>query len=726
MDKYVEIRDWSLGVISANEPDIIPTNAVPKAYNTAFRKIGQGQAVLGLRPGLVTVNDAAISGTPVLHRMVPYYFNSGSSSFTKYIAIFGNDGTLRYKEEADTLTAALAPPANYPFSSGTAFTAGDHQVDATVMANRLFAVNTNGERRSLLDDEYVPFGLSPIATIAVTAQAGGTSSMPLETYDVSVTSYNEDTGAESSALASVSVTTAGANDRIRVVITPTTAESAQYTHWRIYLRRQTTQARLYRVLAVEDLAGASITATGDIPIATLTGYIDLTATQIANLILQAPSTTENNPPLTAMRFVAPFGRRLIGACRDSVYWSKLDLPDAFPPENTEPIETGEGDEVTGIFPYSDEVLLIFTTSSTWGIFGNDPQSWTIRPVDTTIGCTSHLSTVGFNGGVGWWSDRAGPVFFKQGQVQLIGLDKLGSDAIIGAVESSRLNWIAGGVDPRDSRVLWSVPTLGTTTRNDKSIPYNFLMQGWEATHWDPLDFASFCTGYNADGTQVLFAWGYEGQLFYFDPAVHNDAIVDGTTTGTFVAASSSVSSITGTGFYNSNGRLTERKVTIVDADNKPIGRGTIASNNATTLTLASAVEGLSSGSTYTYYIGGADFRLYTKWIDGDEPFVRKRFDRVYLQARAEFSPDLLISTHIDFIDEDTANGLEVGVPGDEWDLGIWDTAVWAGSPNLKRRLAILKCSTALRVAILHFAPDFDIVINKVAVLARLLSDRYYD
>jgi hypothetical protein len=38
MDKYVEIRDWSLGVISANEPDIIPTNAVPKAYNTAWSR----------------------------------------------------------------------------------------------------------------------------------------------------------------------------------------------------------------------------------------------------------------------------------------------------------------------------------------------------------------------------------------------------------------------------------------------------------------------------------------------------------------------------------------------------------------------------------------------------------------------------------------------------------------------------------------------------------------
>jgi hypothetical protein len=725
MDKYIEIRDWSLGVIAANEPDLIPNNAVPKAYNTAFRRIGQGQASLGLRPGLVMVNATPFTGSPVVHRMVPYSFND-SGTFVRYLATFTDDGQLFFKQDDDTFTAELTPPADYPFDADHAFTAGAYAVDATVMNNRLFAVNTNSERRSLLGEDYVPFGLSPIASVAITAQSGGSSSMPLETYDIAITSYHEDTGAESSSSTAVAVTTAGANDRIRVVISPTAAETAQYTHWRIYLRRQSTQAKLYRVLALEDNGGSAITATGNIPIATTTAYVDLTTAQIAALVLQAPSTTENNPPLSNYRFLAPYGRRLVAACRDSIYWSKLDQPDAFPPENTEPIESGEGDEVTGIFLFSDEALLIFTRSTTWIIEGNDPQTWTIRPLDTTIGCTSHLSTVAFDGGVGWWSDRVGPVYYRGGPIELIGWDKLGTEQVIDEINQSTLEGVCAGVDPSDSRVVWSVPSGGTTTRNDKCLPYNYVMKGWEASRWDPLDVASFCVGYDNDGLQRLFVGGYAGQVFYFDRDVMRDAVPSGTVTGTFVASGTSVSSITGTGFLNTGGKLTERKVTIVDADNRPIGRGRISSNNATTLTLASAVSGLQVGSTYTYYIGGPDYRLYTKWVDADEPFVRKRWDRAFIQARASGSPNLLISTHVEFVDADTAPGQEISIAGDQWDSGVWDVATWAGSPTLKRRLPLFKTGTALRLAVMHFAPDFDVVVQKVGLLARLLTDRYYD
>jgi hypothetical protein len=722
-DLYVEIRDWSLGVLSANEPDLIPNNALAKAHNSAFRRVGQGQAVIGVRPGLEVLNETAFSGTPVVHRLLPYYYNN-AGTIVEYLATFANNGTLRYKEDDNDFTAVLAPPANYPFSSGTAFTSGDYAVDGTVMNNRLFAVNTNGERRSLLGTSYVPFGLSPIATVAVTAQSGGSSSMPLETYDVSVTSYNSSTGAESSTSTPVSVTTAGVNDRIRVVITPSAAETAQYTHWRIYLRRQTTQAKLYRVIAVEDVGGSAIAGAGDIAIATTTAYIDLTAAAIANHILVAPSITENNPPLTNYRFLAPYGRRLIAACRDEFYWSKLDQPDNFPPENSEPVETGEGDEITGIYLFSDELLLLFTRNQTWGLFGNDPQTWTFRPIDTTLGCVSHASVVAFDGGVGWWSDRAGPVFYDGARVQLIGLEKLGLEAVVENINPTYHTLINAGVDPGDSRVVWSVPLTNGDARCERSLPYNFRMKAWEASVWDPLDIASMGIGYDDDGVQRLFVGGYEGQVFQFNRDVQHDGVATGTFTGTFTADASTETTIAGTGFATN---LVERKVTIVDADNKPIGRRRISANTTTELTLSTAINNLTSGSVYTYYIGGPDFRVYTKWIDGDQPFLRKRFDRVYLQARTSTgSPNLLASTHIDFLDKDTSAETTVRLAGDTWDTGLWDSALWAGAGSLKRRLPILKSSTALRVAILHFRPKIDVVIDKIAVLARALSDRYYD
>ena len=722
-DIYQEIKDWSLGVISANEPDIIPLNAVPRAHNTAFRNVGQKQAVLGTRPGLVVLNDTAFTGSPVVHRLAPYAYDDGTARI-HYLAAWGNNGTLRFKNENDTFTSALAVPANFPFSTTTCFTSGDYIVDATVMNNRLFAVNTNGERRSLLNQTYKAFGLSPVASVAVTAQSGGSSSMPLEAYDVSVTSYDSATGAESSRNASVTVTTAGANDRIRVVITPTAGESAQYTHWRVYLRRQTTQARLYKVLLFENVGGTGIVTDGDIPIATTTVYIDLTAAQIANLIVQAPNETENNGPVTSVRFLASYGRRLIAADRNSVYWSKIDRPDNFPPENEEPIETGEGDEITGIFKFSDEILLVLTSSATWGIFGNDPQTWVVRPIDTTIGCASHLSLAAFNGGVGWWDDHLGPVFYDGGRIQAIGLEKLGSTALVDDVEQTRLSFIAAGVDPVDSRVVWSYPSNGTTTRNDAAIPYNFQMSAWEASVWDGLDIASLATGYDEDSAQRLFVGGYAGQVFKFDRAIKNDGIPSGTTTGTFVAAAETTSTITGTGFYNTASGLVERKVTVLDeATQRPLSRHRITTNNGTTLTLSPAIDGLSIGTTYRYEIGGPDFRVYTKWLDADQPFLHKRFDRVYLQAKAPAgSVSLLISTHIDFDDADQSADT-VDIAGDAWDEGIWDTAIWSGGTVIKRRLSVFKVAHAMRIAILHFKADVDIVLQKVSLLGRVLSDR---
>lgn len=731
-DLYVEMRDWSLGVLSANEPDLIPDNALMRAHNTAFRAVGQGLAVLGTRPGLAVVDNNAITGTPGALRLVPYNHNN-AGTYNEYLAIVSDNGTLRYKDSSEVINAALAPPANYPFSSGTAFTAGSFAVDATVMSNRLFLVNTNGERRSLLGTNYVPFGLSPIATISVAAASGGSSSMPLETYDIQVTSYNSSTGAESSTSTATAVTTAGANDRIQVTITPTAGETAQYTHWRIYLRRQSTQPRAYRVLITEDVGGTQITSNGNIPIATTTAYIDLTATQIANLVLAAPSTTENNPPATSIRFLAAYGRRLIAADRDSIYWSKLDLPDAFPPINTEPVETGEGDEVKGIYQFSAELLLIFTKRSVWGLFGNDPQTWVLRPIDNTRGSVSHLSVVGFDGGVGWWSEGIGPVFFDGTQIIPIALEKLGTSVVdsdenvvvAAGVSQGNLHLINAGVDIGDSRVLWSFPTSGA--RCDRILPYNYRMKAWEATTWDPLDVAAMGQAHDQDGRLRLYVGGYKGQLFKFNRNIKHDATPSGTRTGTFTATGSSITSFTGTGFSTTGAGLVERYVTITDTDNKPIARRRISANTATTITLAEAVTGLQNGRTYNFYIGGPDFRIYTKWIDGGQPFLRKRFDRVYIQARSSSgSPTLLVSTHIDFIDDDQSADASVRVAGDVWDVGLWDTAIWAGAGALKRRLPILKTSTALRIAVLHFSPGIDVVIDKIAVLARGLSDRYFD
>jgi hypothetical protein len=125
-------------------------------------------------------------------------------------------------------------------------------------------------------------------------------------------------------------------------------------------------------------------------------------------------------------------------------------------------------------------------------------------------------------------------------------------------------------------------------------------------------------------------------------------------------------------------------------------------------------------------VGGPDFRLYTKWFDLDQPFLQKRFDRVYIQAQSEDVPTgVFLSTHVNFVDEDGDAENTVALGGDLWDSGQWDTSIWSGATQFKKRLGVWKNSTAIRVALLHFAPNVDLRISKIGILGRLLSDRFY-
>ena len=725
-DLYQEITEWSKGVQSASPPDRIPLNSTPLAYNTAFRNIGQGVAQLGVRPGLKVVNTTAFSGSPHVHFLRLYSYDTGSG-YTNYQVAIADDGTLRLKDNTDTFGASVVPPANFPAPS-TALTAGDITVDGTVYANRLFLLSSAGDQRSLTGTTYHMWGLAPYASWTLGNAASGSNAMPNETYDIAITTYDPVTGGESSLATYQSGTPGGGNQRLTVTISPTAAEQARYPYWRVYLRRTTTQANLYQVLTFENAGGTTIVTDGNIPVGTTTVYLDLSASQIANLTTVAPTTTENNGPPATAAFVATYGRRLIVADTRNIYWAKQDKPDNFPPLNYEPIETGEGDQITGLYPFSDELLLVFTTTAVWGIFGNDPQTWTLKAIDHTIGCASHTSIVEFNGKVAWWSNAEGPVSFDGQRITPLALTTLGRPLVVDQIEQSRLSRIWAGHDPQGSRILWAAPSLLNTTTLDILFPYNYVVEQWEATRWNPLSVGALALGYIADGSQRCFVGGTGGQVFYFDQDTHNDAVPSGTVSGTFIPATSTITTIAGTGFYTTGSGLATRMAVITDSDNRPIAKVEIASNTSTTLTLAASLTGLTAGATYTVHLGSPDFRLYTKWMDLDQIFIRKRFDRAYVQLEsAGNTSGFYLTSQVDFANESRAAKNIIDVAGDLWDAStsLWDSSVWAGQGLLKKRIPLLRTAHALRLALFHFQTNRDIIVTGLGVLARAQSDRYY-
>lgn len=717
--------DWASGVVTSTDGDRIPENAFSQGINTAFVKAGLGRTSIGTRPGLKTVNTTALGSTPAIHWQAPYAYNTGSG-YSNYLALCTDDGKLYYRNSNDTLTSALAPPTNFPAPASLCFTAGTSPVDGTVLDNRLFLVNEDSERRSLVNQTYVPWGLSPLATWATADNSShGGNSMPDETYDVTITAYHSTSGGESSSSAIKTVTLAAANHRIEVTVTPTTAESAQYTHWRVFIRRQTTQAKLYKVLSFEDSGGSSIVTDGNIPIATTAAYLDLSAATIAALTIVAPSTSENDPPASTITHVTAYGRRLICADGRKIYWSKQDKADNFDTKSFEPIETGEGDEIQGLHQYSDELLLIFLTSGTWGLYGNDPQTWTLKPIDLTIGCVNRNSIISIPGHIAWWDKAIGPVIYDGTQINRVGQTLLGLTAVTTDLNSTRNDFIIAGHDPTADRIVWSVSSLGSSV-NDRLIVFNYALKRFEASYWHTIDAASFATAVNASSDTSLYLGGYYGQLFYFNKATLNDGVPSGTTFGQFVPTTTSTTTIAGTGFYTTGAGLDNRYVVIVDGSYLPFARVRITSNSATELTLASAVTGLVLDTTYSFYIGSPDFRFYGRWIDFDQPFLRKRFDRLYYHfGAASGIADAYVSTQLEF-DEDVSTPIPNSVAGESlWDTSSWDEATWTASASMKQRLSIVRSGTAMRPVIFVFTPGRELIVQKLAVLARLLGDRYY-
>jgi len=727
-DLYQEQTSFAGGVQPGTPVDRVPETAVASGVNTAFRDIGSGLSLLGCRPGLTAVNTTAlgvsVGGDPNLDFARLYTYDSGSA-YTNYLAVVNRNGKLYYKNPNNTFTSEVTLPSGWGYASGTkCFSAGDVPIDGAVFNNRLFLVKQSAtkELRSFSGTTAVPWGLLPPSSAVVTDVGSGVN-LPAGDYDVATTTYHSTTGAESSLSATTTVTIS-AGERIQIVITPTQAEASLYTHVRVYLRQQSTQARLYLVSSLGTNGNIAMPAY----LSSTTVYVDLTQAQITAQTTQSPTGDENAPPPAATKYMCVFGRRLLVADERKVYWSRQDKPDNFPPLNFEPIETGEGDVITGIYPFSDEVALIFTTTAVWGIFGNTPETWTIKAVDHTIGCLSHLSLIEFNGMLGWWSDAYGPVIYDGTNITKLGERDLGRDVYTASLNLSRMSFCWAGHDPKYSRVLWAVPALGSS-RNNRIFAYNYQLDRFESEQWDPMPAACLSMGYSSDGSLKLFLGSDKGHLFYFNEAVRNDGAPSGTVTGTFTGTAS-VSTISGTGFYTTGDGLTGRWVLILDSQQRPVAKVEIASNTSTTLTLATTLTTLQVGPTYTYYIGSPDFRLSTRAYDMGRTFFRKRFDRLYLHVSSPLNgaQSLNLTTQISTFDVPGTvlpNTLSLGGVLWDADTSLWDTSLWVGTQNIKKRLPVFIPATYLQVTLYQFITNQDVALRTVGLLAGVQSDRNY-
>jgi hypothetical protein len=708
--------DWGAGVVTSMEPDEVPQNAYTRGRNVALTSIGGGKAAVRRRNGVSTLNATAITGGTAIVGMHEYR-RRGASSFTAYRLVVSDNGRLdRIDPDDGTLTSI----------STTAFTSSTSQerTPSFADANNLCFIVNGTEQKKYNGTDLQTFGIAAPASAPTIADAGDAGNHN-GTYEARVTYYNSATGQESSAgttSSAVSIT----NSSINWTNIPVSAD-AQVTSRRLYLRNTGTMNNFY-------LAG---TVANNSATTASTNLLD------SSLTVVGPDADENDPPPSTGRYVFFHKSRLFVLTTTDVHFSKLAaLPngdtgvESFDPENFETPTPENGQVITG-GAVAFDALIIFKTNSIVALEGDDPETWTLRELSSTIGCTSHRSIVVAGGRVFFWSEQGPAVLAGLGEPELIGPPFIGDTISPSNLSYSQtpLTLITAAPELHEQRILWAVPEV-SQTRNTLILPFNYRINRWESDGWDPMDASCLAALDDGNGISFIALGGYGGQVFKFEEESGNDGIATGTThTGTFVATATSMTTFTDSSatFDTTGAGLVERKVTIVDSNgNRPeIGiRPRITSNTATTFTVNASVDQLVEGATYTYYIGGPAVDFESAWLHQGDPFLKKRYRFVYYHIRmADVIDNLRFNVYTSYqLDDDITLLHEVALDEDfeYWDEVDWDTALWSGensSIDIQDRFRVGRVGTAILVRIRHYEPDAALTILKLGVVAETLSEK---
>lgn len=689
------IGDWGEGVITSMETDALPPNASPRGWNAVMISLGGNKATIAKRRGMRTSNRTPVTGSPVLLGQA-WFKRYAGGTYTGYHLLFGDNGRV------ETLNSDGTTSLIGTLTSGTYYPSVEVADNIACVVNGVDAKKYDGT-------EWTNLGITR-PTVGTLAGAAGAAGSPNGTYELRVSFGCSTTGAESSASDTAAATVSVSSQAINWSNLPVSADP-QVDRRYLLVRNTATMTQFYRAGTVTD--NTSATATTD--------FTD------ANLITVAPDTAENDPVPTGVKYLAWHNSRLFAASDTRLYFSNLDAPEAFDPDNWESVNPDDGQVITAIHKAYD-TLLIFKTHSLYALLGDDPQSWKFVLLDPQIGTTSSRSVVTVEGRTYFWSDQGPMVWDAAGAPRQIGnliQPTWGPDAL----NYGQLARVCAVADIPNQHVLFAVPETGQS-RNSLIIPFNYRLGRWASDRWDPMDVASFTTVEDTNGRPWVMLGNYAGQAFKWWDA-DNDGVASGTMSGTFTAAGTSVTTVTDAGatFDTTGAGLIERKVSILDSAGQPLGstRQRITTNDATSFTLAAAVAGLTVGATYTYVVGGPDFQWDTAWQLNGLEFFKKRYEFLYAQLNAT---PTAIEIGIDLaFNYDTGAGqrkslsFSTEAPDATWDSSLWDAATYGTQAHVNKRLRVGRTGWCWRARFTNPYPDETVGLMGCGMRGEFLTDK---
>lgn len=664
-----ELMEWSKGAIVTDiTADKIPKDSSSRAHNVAFLKGGFPSK----RKGVGIVTPAAQSGRhPILALDNALGMNWVIDDLGRWSKVDVNAGTFAAIDAGHT----------------TPFTAGTHYPSTTTAKNLLFAAN-GIEAKKTDGTTVMAWGFAPPA--APTVVDSGVAGNPTGTYTFGLTALNENTGHESSLSATTSVTVAGK----KITVSWVFPSDTQITKVRVHIFKLGLSSQFFR-LGSTDVTPTPDPTTGGYSSGTLSITVNVTDADINNLIIASPSQTENNPPPAGITFCQWHNGRMFVTDGNYLYFSKLDDPESFDPVNFEVVNTNDNQKIKAMAPLADFQLIIWKDGSSHILIGPDPASWSIQPLDPSIGLSS-IRAITFVEGAVWWEALQG-LFRLEYAVYGIGrpqrVDAPNISDRLENLNDALLGSTAAAYDSVHQRMFFAVPDENSASRNTLMLPFNTKLKVFEDT-WDPMDVSALGV-FVVNSVPVVVIGGYQGRVFqmwttpYVDGVRQTDGVsVTFTLTGKVVSATATTLTDGTATFDTANDGLREVCVVAVSPQGL-VQRNIIASNTSTVLTLVNNWN-VQPDSTWSYYIGNPWFEFDTVHMhptsvpnrEGSALYERT-FKQILVRATSDAGASLDVYSIIDgdFSNFATHNSMAVMTGGAVWDLDKWDLGKF-GSNNI--------------------------------------------
>lgn len=612
------MENFGGGAVFALPTTKLPAEAFPVGFNTALSPLFSGG--ITKRPGFVYKNTLDSAAGSWAAGQAFFVHDDDGSVATHHIAV-SNTGYIY--DISGTTTNIPLPTTHGEFPDATL--AGTTWRFA-MANNALFG--TSGQqafklyKKTGINTVYAaPVGIAPPdaaptqGTLAAGAMTGD--------YDFLVTWYNEYTGIESarSAILSLSLTAQNAVLNLSGISAP----AAEVTKIRVYVRKQSIDPGFFRDASMEYAYN------------TTSVTLDLDDTEITNLFLEAPAVNENAVMPDGIVDMKWHLSRMFAATANEIYYSKVARPEQFNLENLEYVNPLDGQKIVALHPVNESTLLVLKERSAYLFVGAVPDSWEVRLLTSSHGCTSKMSVVEGDGYITWWSQNGPVLWDKSGPPQLI------ADATIiplhreGQLYLNTSDATRVVHDPINHRFLYSLNLVSGSDFDDGRwtvAPYSLNLKVWEALAWDLGTIYSFVTGPSSSGEYRVFFGGPNKYVFELTDTAKTDAAQN--TTGADLYHTITVSSTSAVSFVSTNAvpiSAYNAYAKIIDATTMTVTRvtGTISSVGTTrTLTFGSSLSSAPAlGSIIVFDLPVME--LETRAFIGDALFDQKRYLFTYLR-----------------------------------------------------------------------------------------------